>query len=668
MIRIQITTFLALLFFFSYDVYCQECIGLTRREKIPDHYFTASSSYDRTSQPYFARLDSKTAWRPLRTNNNGDHIQVDLAFDYQLCTIATKGGNDYQWTTRYSLSYSLDNHRWIRYHENGKLKIFSGNRDGDSLRKNALLAKPTARFVRVYPSEYNKWKALKLELYGTFVDNCKNPLGFENYGIDNSQISTSQPYSSSSHNSCRLHSQSSWQPSPKEKYLQVDLGEMKFITGIATQGDPQRSMWVTSYTLEFKSFKGEWYEYTPSEDMETFDGNVDNTGVRANWFDVTNYVRYIRITPKTWHNGIALRMELYGCAKTCDNQPIETLKSDIIGVTLPRDGNTTPPRNKNSTSESYCFDNRYSGLKVDLGIPYLICAIATRSTEENWVEAYTMQTSLDDQIWKHYKEDGNHGSVTSFAGNMDHSLRKKNVLKTVIFARYIRLLVAKKDKRRCMKIEAYGITVDSCSRSIAGASAGGQLPYYHFTASSQRSSNQNPTEGRLHGPSCWSPQSNDQFDYLQIDLGDPWTVCAIASQGCKDETARSYNFAFSMDGVDWTFYQHDNQRVIFHHHGNVKRQLLPTHVTARFVRFYPLTYMNNKAMKVEIYGALQAWRQSLGIEQRYGVSNISDRQLTVSESLDSVHVEREGRLYGMSSWCTKQEHKPYFQVGRTRNT
>lgn len=34
-------------------------------------------------------------------------------------------------------------------------------------------------------------------------------------------------------------------------YLQVDLGELLQITGVATQGSEHYSMWVRSYTLAF---------------------------------------------------------------------------------------------------------------------------------------------------------------------------------------------------------------------------------------------------------------------------------------------------------------------------------------------------------------------------------------------------------------------------------
>jgi hypothetical protein len=51
----------------------------------------------------------------------------------------------------------------------------------------------------------------------------------------------------------------------------VDLGQVKIVTGIATQGDSSEPMWVTSYNLEFKRDGGSWYEYTPGNNIEASD-------------------------------------------------------------------------------------------------------------------------------------------------------------------------------------------------------------------------------------------------------------------------------------------------------------------------------------------------------------------------------------------------------------
>ena len=50
------------------------------------------------------------------------------------------------------------------------------------------------------------------------------------------------------------------------------------------------------------------------------------------------------------------------------------------------------------------------------------------------------------------------------------------------------------------------------------------------------------------------------------------------------------------------------------------------------------------------------------MEVQYGVSRISDRQLTASATIDSLRNEAEGRLYGPFSWCTREEHKSYFEI------
>ena len=81
-----------------------------------------------------------------------------------------------------------------------------------------------------------------------------------------------------------------------------------------------------------------------------------------------------------------------------------------------------------------------------------------------------------------------------------------------------------------------------------------------FSASSSRSSN--PTSnGRLNGSSAWIPSSNNNSnDYLQIDLGSVYIVCAVATQGnpSADDWAETYKIKTSLDNVNWQWYQENN--------------------------------------------------------------------------------------------------------------
>ena len=55
-----------------------------------------------------------------------------------------------------------------------------------------------------------------------------------------------------------------------------------------------------------------------------------------------------------------------------------------------------------STSESSAY------LQVDLQIPHIICAVSTQGNFQGsqWVESYTLQSSIDGTTWTGYKENG----------------------------------------------------------------------------------------------------------------------------------------------------------------------------------------------------------------------------------------------------------------------
>ena len=81
-----------------------------------------------------------------------------------------------------------------------------------------------------------------------------------------------------------------------------------------------------------------------------------------------------------------------------------------------------------------------------------------------------------------------------------------------------------------------------------------------FSASSSLSSS-HASNGRLNGTSAWIPTSNNNNnDYLQIDLGSVYVVCAVATQGnpSADDWTKKYKIETSLDNVKWQWYQEND--------------------------------------------------------------------------------------------------------------
>lgn len=50
--------------------------------------------------------------------------------------------------------------------------------------------------------------------------------------------------------------------------------------------------------------------------LQVFQANNDATEVVLNKLHMPLLTRFIRVRPQTWHSGIALRLELFGCRVT----------------------------------------------------------------------------------------------------------------------------------------------------------------------------------------------------------------------------------------------------------------------------------------------------------------------------------------------------------------
>ena len=61
----------------------------------------------------------------------------------------------------------------------------------------------------------------------------------------------------------RLYGSASWcsNVQANTEYLQVDLGKMVTLTGIATQGDNTMDKWVKTYTLKYSIDGSVWNDY-----------------------------------------------------------------------------------------------------------------------------------------------------------------------------------------------------------------------------------------------------------------------------------------------------------------------------------------------------------------------------------------------------------------------
>ncbi|XP_068725970.1 receptor-type tyrosine-protein phosphatase S-like isoform X4 [Montipora capricornis] len=289
-------------------------VEISNSTVIRDQRFSASSSLGSSFLPSKGRLNGASAWIPSSTNNNNDYLQIDLGSVYFVCAVATQGNPSADdWTKTYKIETSLDNVNWQMYQENNVVKIFSGNSGRNSIVKSDVYDLLAVKFIRFYPVASNNRKALRVEVYGSrqgclsTVGNERdvNPRPFSVTASSELDATHAQGYS-------RLYGIKSWcsKVVSSPQYLQFDFGKVITVSGIATQGDNVVDKWVTHYGVSYGYDGRSWLSYNGGQQLT---GNVNKRSVVVQWFSLPFAAQFVRILPKSYHNGLCMRVELFGC-------------------------------------------------------------------------------------------------------------------------------------------------------------------------------------------------------------------------------------------------------------------------------------------------------------------------------------------------------------------
>ncbi|XP_059485087.1 hemocytin isoform X2 [Neocloeon triangulifer] len=263
-----------------------------------------------------------------------------------------------------------------------------------------------------------------------------------------------------------------------EQFLQVDLGREVPVYGIILRGNPLTEQFVTSYKILY-SLNG--FTFSPATDVygkeKIFRGPIDSRSKAREIVPIPFEARYVRISPQTWQNGIALKLEIIGCSEITTSPPTSTEveflcdepmgledgrlqegsisvssvlngASDKFGENFARLGATSAWRtNRNAQNEWIVLD--FTG-------PRKITAISTQgdTNSDTWVTAYTVQYSQDGHSWNDILDQGR--KKEEFLANVDSSTPYKNSFGREIEAQYLKVTPVKWHGGISMRIEIYG--------------------------------------------------------------------------------------------------------------------------------------------------------------------------------------------------------------------
>ncbi|XP_074551183.1 coagulation factor V [Halichoeres trimaculatus] len=316
--------------FLVLDDECSRPLGL-ESGSVKEDQFTAIHTRGYW-EPHLARLHNSGKYNAWSTERNNSWIQVDFQRPVVISQVATQGAKQLfhsQFVTKYYISYSTDRRTWTFYKGDSRdyRKSFPGNQEAYEVKNNILFPPLIGRFIRLHPIEWYGKATVRMEFYGCELDGCSVPLGMETGLIEDHRITASSTASSWYSGPwrpslARLNKQgtiNAWQAyhNDMNQWLQVELPQVKKITGIITQGAKSlgTEMYVLSFSLMYSDNGIHWYHYTDDENVssKTFKGNLDNNGHVKNYIFPPIFSRYIRIIPKRWINAITMRIELLGC-------------------------------------------------------------------------------------------------------------------------------------------------------------------------------------------------------------------------------------------------------------------------------------------------------------------------------------------------------------------
>uniref|UniRef100_A0A665XF66 Coagulation factor VIII, procoagulant component n=1 Tax=Echeneis naucrates TaxID=173247 RepID=A0A665XF66_ECHNA len=311
-----------------YNPHCIFPLGMKSR-RIEDSHITASDHIGNW-EPRLARLDQSGYINAWMGTDSTSWLQVDLQRVTLIHGIETQGVRSKlrdHYITFFTISYSLDQDTWFTYRGNSTRKnyLFHGNMDSSRLKRNIFYPPIVARYIRIQPLQFVHKPAVRLELLGCDLNSCSLPLGLQKMIPDDSfsaSSSHSSFFSSWKPSLARLHKEgraNAWRPknnNPHE-WLQVDLGKVKRITGVITQGAKSllTEMMVTEFSVTFSQDGQTWSSVSEgsSQGEQVFTGNSEPDEEVVTVFDSPLFARYLRIHPRGWINDIALRLEVLGC-------------------------------------------------------------------------------------------------------------------------------------------------------------------------------------------------------------------------------------------------------------------------------------------------------------------------------------------------------------------
>ncbi|XP_036941135.1 neuropilin-1a-like isoform X5 [Acanthopagrus latus] len=272
---------------------------------------------------------------------------------------------------------------------------------------------------------------------------CVEPLGMESGEISSEQITASSQYNSNwSPERSRLNYQENgWTPSDDtvREWIQVDLGFLRFVSAVGTQGaiskETKKHYYVRSYKVDVSSTGEDWVAVKEGSKPKIFQGNHNPTDEVRSFLPKQTLARYIRIKPTSWEQGICMRFEIYGC-RTSD-YPCSGMLGMVSGQISDAQISASSYADRGWVAENARLLTGRSGwtgqqtkqpfrnewLQVDLGQDKMVSGVVIQGGKHRdrnvYMKKFRVGHSLDGEDWTIVKENDT-TKPKIFQGNQNH--------------------------------------------------------------------------------------------------------------------------------------------------------------------------------------------------------------------------------------------------------
>ncbi|XP_059158109.1 macrophage mannose receptor 1-like [Physella acuta] len=467
---------------------------------------------------------------------------------------------------------------------------------------------------------------------------------------------------------CRMGTSNTraWVPAndSTNEWLQISFHSPVTITDINLGGEDSTDKYVSKFKMEYQyDASSDWYWVSDSNrNPKIFDGVTTPDSTQSIFLMGDIQAQSVKIWPVEWSYGIAIQIELMGCAEDlCEPEyamsgPLIVSDQQITSSSAKLGHEAwnarLRPVQENKYPQYWIPEDQDLNpwIQVDLGKDRIVrgVSILKNSAVNNYVTKFSLMFSQDGAINDFVNYTEPYSQPRIFDGVTANSPMVTVYLGSSVLARVVRLVVVEKNLVAALKFD-----VLVCSTGCRAEPMIANKPNVMMTSSSDqmfhttdRSILNTPKEGDQSDG--WKPIEATQADssYIMLDLGFIAQITAVATQGSQSDGSwvKSYFLSFSNGSSTYSSYQgnttyHTSKYTVPSqsnlYQGNfdgstvLKNELSPP-VAARYVQLWPHEFQRSIALRWEVYACPQPTMSPLGCY----ADEIADPDLPFTPQLD----------------------------------